>query len=93
MPAVTRVTDECTGHGCFPPRLAIEGSPNVFVNGLAVNRLADHWETHSCVTSHNGQTLEGSPTVFINGKAACRIGDPITCGSVSAQGSPDTFFG
>jgi len=93
MPAVTRVTDECTGHGGFPPRPAIEGSPDTFINGLAVNRVADHWEQHCFVVCHDGQTLEGSPTVFVNGKAVCRIGDPITCGSVSAQGSPDTFFG
>ena len=40
MPAVTRIGDNCTGHGCFPPRPSIAGSGNVFVKSKAVHRQA-----------------------------------------------------
>ena len=93
MPAVTRVTDICSGHGCFAPRPAITGSGNVFVNGLAVVRKDDEWDTHCCVTCHNGISATVSTKVFVNGRGVTRIGDEISCGSVSAQGSHNVFFG
>lgn len=96
MPAATRVGDECTGHGCWPPRICDQGSPNVFANGLGVNRTGDHWIEHCCGPAcHDSISLEtsGASSVFINGKAAMRIGDEIECGSVSAQGSPNVFIG
>ena len=94
MPAVTRLGDECTGHGCFPPRVNDEASTNTFVNGIGVHRVGDHWVTHCCtIICHDAVAEEGSATVFVNGKAVVRIGDALSCGSVSAQGSPDTFFG
>jgi len=46
MPAVVRLGDICTGHGCWPPRQNIEASPNVFVNGRGVHRLGDAWAVH-----------------------------------------------
>ena len=33
MPAVTRLGDLCTGHGCYPPRPNITAASTVFVNG------------------------------------------------------------
>ena len=94
MPAATRLGDVCTGHDCFPPRLSIEASDNVFINGIGAHRIEDAWETHCCtIICHDAVAAEGSSTVFINGKAAVRIGDMISCGSVSAQGSPSVFFG
>lgn len=94
MPAVTRLGDICTGHGCFPPRVNDEASDNVFINGIGAHRLGDHWVTHCCtIICHDAVAAEGSSTVFINGKAAVRIGDMISCGSASAQGSPSVFFG
>jgi uncharacterized Zn-binding protein involved in type VI secretion len=94
MPAVTRLGDICSGHGCFPPRPCIEASEDVFVNGQGVNRVGDHWETHCCtIICHDSVSAQGSETVFINGKPAVRIGDAIECGSVSAQGSPSVFYG
>jgi len=94
MAAATRLGDICSGHGCFPPRVNDEASNNVFINGLGAHRKGDHWVTHCCtIICHDGIAEEGSSKVFINGKAAVRIGDPITCGSVSAQGSPSVFFG
>jgi len=94
MSAVTRLGDVCTGHGCFPPRVNDEASSNVFANGIGVHRAGDHWVTHCCGPDcHDAVAAEGSSTVFVNGKAAVRIGDSISCGSVSAQGSPSVFFG
>ena len=46
MPAVVRLGDICTGHGCWPPRQNIEASQNVFVNGRGVHRLGDAWAVH-----------------------------------------------
>ena len=94
MPAVTRLGDICTGHGCFPPRPNDEASADVFVNGIGVHREGDHWVTHCCVDScHDSNLQRGSPSVFVNGKPAARIGDAVACGSASAQGSPNVFFG
>jgi len=93
MPAVTRVTDICSGHGCFAPRQARTGSTNVFANGLGVVRKDDEWDTHCCVTCHNGISTTVSTKVFANGRGVTRIGDEISCGSVSAQGSHNVFFG
>jgi uncharacterized Zn-binding protein involved in type VI secretion len=93
MPAVTRLGDVCTGHGCYPPRLSAEASPDTFANGFRIHRKGDLWAPHTCETTHNGVLVGGSSTVFINGKAAGRIGDRVSCGSVSAQGSPSVFIG
>lgn len=94
MPAATRLGDECTGHGCWGPRVNDQASENVFINGLGAHRVGDHWVTHCCGPACHDSTMEtGSSTVFINGKAAARIGDMVACGSVSAQGSSNTFFG
>ncbi len=94
MPPATRLGDVCTGHGCFPPRPNDEASDNVFINGIGAHREGDHWVTHCCtIVCHDGVAVEGSATVFINGKAAVRIGDLISCGSASAEGSPNVFFG
>ena len=93
MPAVTRLADRCTGHGGFPPRPNDQGSPNVFVNGIPVHRQGDHWTTHCKSGCHDGILQTGSGKVFVNGKAIARIGDPITCGSVVAEGSDNVFAG
>lgn len=90
MPAATRIGDLCSGHGNAPPRPSIQGSTNVFVNGIGAHRKDDNWAIH---TGHGGTLAMGSSTVYINGKAAGRIGDPITCGSVVAQGSSNVFIG
>ena len=94
MPAVTRLGDQCTGHGCFPPRPNDEASTNVFVNGLGVHRVGDHWVTHCCgPVCHDSTAASGSSTVFVNGKAMMRIGDSVACGSLVAQGSGNVFAG
>ena len=94
MPAVTRLGDVCTGHGCFPPRPSSSASSDVFVNGIAVHREGDSWSSHCCGAScHPGALASGSSTVFVNGKMIGRIGDPVDCGSAVAQGSSNVFAG
>lgn len=94
MPAVARLGDTCSGHGCFPPRANVAGSPNVYVNGIAVHRQGDGWATHCCGSSCHASALSaGSSTVYSNGLQLARIGDPVACGSAVAEGSGNVFAG
>ena len=94
MPAVSRMGDVCTGHGCFPPRANTDGSGDVFVNGVGAHRQGDGWESHQCGDSAHASALaSGSSTVFVNGKPLARIGDPVACGSAVAMGSSSVFAG
>ena len=94
MPAVTKVGDNCTGHGCFPGRPSTAGSGNVFVNGAPVVRQNDPYSTHCCgPPCHAGSLAAGSSSVYVNGLQLGRIGDPVDCGSVVGEGSPNVFAG
>ena len=93
MPAVTRLGDVCTGHGCFSSRPSVSGSPTVFVNGIPVHRQGDSWDTHCCVICHGGILASGSPSVFVEVRQIGRIGDPVDCGSSVASGSVNVFVG
>ena len=95
MPAVTRVGDADVAH-CSGMTRAV-GSPNVFVNSIAVSRQGDNNTTHllpgvPCIP-HAAPITTGSTTVFVNGKGCGRVGDAISgCTSVAA-GSPNVFSG
>lgn len=91
MPAVTRLGDMCTGHGCWPPRPSISGSPNVFVNMIPIHRQGDRWAVHCCKKCHASSLATGSPNVFANNRQVGRIGDFVACGSFVASGSPNVF--
>ena len=95
MPAVTRLGDSGTGHGCFPPRNSTSGSPNVLVNGKPAHRQGDGWAAHGCsvCAPHGGSLASGSSSVYANGKQLGRIGDPVNCGSSVATGSGNVFAG
>ena len=94
MPAITRLGDQCAGHGCFPARPSTSAAASVFVNGIAVHRVGDAWATHCCGPACHASVLaEGSSSVFAEGQAVGRSGDPVACGSVVAEGSPDVFAG
>lgn len=93
MPAVTRLGDVCTGHGCFPSRASVSGSPTVFVNGIPVHRQGDSWGVHCCGVCHGSVLVSGSPSVFVDFQQVGRIGDPIACGSTVASGSGNVFVG
>jgi len=70
----------------------IEGSANVFINGLAAARA--HLSTVAC-DKHSGlqRIAEGSSTVFINGQPAARVKDRSTCDGKISAGSPNVFIG
>ena len=95
MPAAHLKGGNGSGHGSFPPRNNIEGSPDVFINGIEAHREGDGWSVHCnpVPVCHGSVMASGSATVFINGKAAARIGDPVSCGSVAVDGSSDVFIG
>ena len=95
MPAVTRVTDNNTGHDACPPVHLVSGSPNVFANGLAVCRIGDPYSVHGCIVHvpHTPHLAAGSSSVFVNGIPVSRIGDAVDCGGNAAQGSPNVFVG
>lgn len=95
MPAVSRLGDFDTGHGCFPPRPNNSASGNVFTNGIATHRQDDGWHPHCCPNNgcHGSVTSSGSSSVFVNGRPIARIGDPVACGSTIAQGSGNVFAG
>lgn len=85
------IGDGADGHN---PRRNTQGSPDVFVNGIAVHRIGDFWPVHfSGESSHSSVLAEGSITVFANGKGIGRIGDSQNCGANVAQGSLDVFAG
>ena len=97
MPAATRIGDADVAHCSGMTRA--EGSPNVFVNGIAWSRQGDVNTVHlkppfdpECLP-HAAPIAVGSPTVSVNGVGAGRVGDAISgCTSVAA-GSPNVFCG
>ena len=79
----------------------VEGSGNVFCNGLPVSSVGDGTSGHASWIPNN--VAEGSSTVFVNGKAVARVGDKHT-GHASPTpgafhqtaiivGSPNVFVG
>ncbi|MBE44964.1 MAG: hypothetical protein CMO16_07305 [Thaumarchaeota archaeon] len=96
MPAATRIGDADVAHCSGMTRA--EGSPNVFVNGIAWSRQSDNNTSHllpsdtPCPT-HAAPIATGSTTVFVNSLGGGRIGDGISgCTSVAA-GSSNVFAG
>jgi len=53
--------------------LVIQGSKDVFFNGMPVARQGDRTSGHGSWVPNS--MSEGSPNVFANGKAVCRVGD------------------
>ena len=95
MPAATRIGDNCTGHDACPSVPLVDGSPNVFINGISAGRVGDKYRAHGCIahSSHQDNINVGSSTVFINGIPAGRIGDAVVLGGEVQDGSPDVFIG
>lgn len=85
-----RLGDHDSGHGGFPSRPNVEGSPNHNINGKAAHLVGDAWASHSDGrSSHASVAATGSPNVRTNGKARCRINDNVACGSTMVEGSPN----
>lgn len=83
-----RVTDDTacpkTGHGTNP---LVEGSPDVFHDGLNAVRLGDSSACGSPIAS------AVSSTVFINGKPAAVLGSVGSHGNTIVEGSGTVFIG
>ena len=91
MAGIHRKTDNCTGHGCWPPRPSANWSPNVFVNSLNVERYSDPMQSHCCVVPCHSGTHLGKHNVYANGLDVQTCGDPIDCGSACGNCSGNTF--
>lgn len=92
MPAVSVLGDQCTGHGCFPPRASISANDLLFINDIPALVVGSGFASHRCGdSSHGGAVAGGSSLVNIDGKALARIGDPVDCGSAVAEGSSFVF--
>jgi uncharacterized Zn-binding protein involved in type VI secretion len=89
---VARIVDMCSGHIGAPPRGPVAGSMDVFINNLPALRVNDQYQTHGS-PPHSGTIITGSMSVLINNLPVARAGDFISCGSVIAAGSIDTFCG
>lgn len=85
---VCRKGDLAMGHGCWPPHNTIQGSEDVFVEGLSVFRSGDDIQPHSCCGTHKSYGGTGSPTVFVNGKAIQRVSDKATGPYTTCGGTP-----
>jgi uncharacterized Zn-binding protein involved in type VI secretion len=94
MPAVCRLGDISTGHGCFPPRPNTSARSTVFADGIPVHCKGDSWATHNCGnSSHDGVLIGASSSASAEGKGLGRTGDAISCGDTVAEGSPTVFSG
>ena len=97
MAAVCRVGDADVPHCSGMTRAT--GSPNVFVNGLAISRQGDSNTPHlkppnkpPC-PGHAASIATGSTTVRINGLGCGRVGDGIAGCTAVASGSSNVFAG
>lgn len=73
MPQCARIGDSISHGGTI-----IEGSDNVFAEGLGVARVGDK----VYCSKHKLQTIvSGSSSVFTNGRGTARVGDSISCGA------------
>jgi uncharacterized Zn-binding protein involved in type VI secretion len=81
-------------HPCIGP--AIQGSPDVYVNGRPAVRVGDQGMHAACCGPNMWKAAAGSGTVFINNLAAHRLGDQDThCGGNGKmiEGSDTVFTG
>lgn len=94
MPPVVRKGDMSTGC-CAPPRPNSQGCSKTFANGKPVHCKGHAWIPHACPLQppHGASTSGGSGKTFAEGNAVARVGDPISCGSTCATGSPNVNSG
>ena len=99
MPAISRLGDMSTGHGCFPPT-ALTSTPvsKTYFNGILASVVDSGCQhaPHTCgLTTHAGSTRSpssGASKTYIEGFPAARIGDDIACGDAIAEGSANSFI-
>jgi Uncharacterized conserved protein len=87
MPQVVRVGDNQQDY--YGVTSLLQGSSNVFANGIAVGRVGDRFGTHEYGDDYISQ---GSSTVFANGISVGRVGDPTAPhGGTIISGSSNVF--
>jgi uncharacterized Zn-binding protein involved in type VI secretion len=99
MPAVIRIGDTSTGHGCFAPTV-LQSTPvqKTYFNGklAGVINSSCQYVAHTCgLVTHSGTERapsSGARKTYIEGNLAARIGDDIVCGDACGQGSPNSFI-
>nr|WP_042048276.1 type VI secretion system PAAR protein [Aeromonas simiae] len=79
-----KVGDIGTDHDGFHPTAIIEGSSDVFIDGIPAARVGDALAPHDKPKNppHPRSIASGSSTVFINGKPAALTGSAVDCGGV-----------
>jgi uncharacterized Zn-binding protein involved in type VI secretion len=92
--AATRQGDKEIDHG-YAVKSASQGSPDVFIDGIAAHTTGHSWPDHNKGDSwhESRSTSTGSDSVYINGEALARVSNSISCGSKIAQGSETVFSG
>jgi hypothetical protein len=99
MPAVCRIGDTSTGHGCFPPT-TLQSSPvqKTKINGKfpGVVDSSCTFAAHTCgtVTHTDAERYptKGAQKSYIEGFLVARIADPLACGDNIGEGSHNTFI-
>lgn len=99
MPAVSRIGDRSTGHGCFPPTNLIETPvAKTFFNGKLAGVVSTNckFAAHVCGRITHIPDIRvpssGASKTYIEGNLAARIGDNIQCGDAIAEGSANSFI-
>lgn len=91
---IRKNVDLSQGH-CYPPRVCLMGSDDVFVEGIGAVRagIDNYGQVHTCHhNSHSmGLALIGSSNVFVNGAPLHRNGDLVQCGDRGFNGSTTVF--
>ena len=95
MPLAARIGDKASEHDGAPATSGIEGSSNVYIDGIPAMRQGDAFVSHACPdeSEHSRSLAGGSGSVFINGKPAGRVGDCISCGGEVMEGSDSVNIG
>ncbi|HAC8558561.1 TPA_asm: alanine racemase [Salmonella enterica] len=87
MSAIATSDTLCSGHGGFPPRLVAETVPWFTVNGKPVVVDGAMFPSHTDGNSaHPGSVVSTRAWYSIGGKGVVCVGDPLSCGSVIANG-------
>ena len=87
MSAIATSDTLCSGHGGFPPRLVAETVPWFTVNGKPVVVDGAAFPSHTGGNSaHPGSAVSTRAWFSIGGKGVVCVGDPLSCGSVIANG-------
>jgi uncharacterized Zn-binding protein involved in type VI secretion len=96
LPSAANRQSLSSGHSPWLPRLPLQASQDVLINGEGALRVGDQYNIHckpdgsSC---HPGSVSVGSNDVFVNGEKLAYVGSLISCGDHVGFGSSDVNVG